>query len=326
MTPEELKSQGPPTTLDNTLRSMYRGCPRKMYWFSRGYDYKGEGKPVYFTWGSAWHEMLNHWYKYLTKIKQEDYDNDENLVKMCYNVGKKYWEENLGPIETFKPNDLETLEKLWSLYTEHYPSEPWILVAGEVGWRFPIGTITGADYIERDVWYGGSMDGYLEWPGYGVLAIEHKSTGAWISEAYLAQWSYSPQITGTIWGLTQLQGKEIFGCLMNIANKMVPGPRSKRTTPLFSRKLEKRSPNQLKEFEAEVLHDFKLINAEWEDWVWPKTVDPGECVGRVGRAPCLFRHICITPIPFEEIDPLTFQGIKLRKGIWEPWKRRGEQT
>ena len=113
---------------------------------------------------------------------------------------------------------------------------------------------------------------------------------------------------------------------MNIANKMVPGPRSKRTTPLFTRKLEKRSPNQLKEFEAEVLHDFKLIEDEWENWVWPKTVDPGECVGRVGRAPCLFRHICLTPVPFEEIDPLNFQGIKLRTGVWEPWKRRGEQT
>ncbi len=320
MTPEELRSQGPPDTLDNTLRSMYRSCPRKMYWFKRGYDYKGDSKPVYFTWGSAWHEMLNHFYS-CVKDNVEDMGHFDHICQVSLEVGKRYWEENLGPIETYKPNDLETLEKLWFLYTEHYPMEPWTLIAGEIGWKWPIGVGRG-----REVWYGGSMDGYIEWPGYGTLAIEHKSTGAWISEAYLAQWSYSPQITGTIWGLTQLQGKEIFGCLMNIANKMVPGPRSKRTTPLFARKLEKRSPNQLKEFEQEVLHDFKLINDEWDDWVWPKTVDPGECVGRVGRAPCLFRHICITPIPFEEIDPLTFQGIKLREGEWKPWERRGEQT
>ncbi|KKN39831.1 hypothetical protein LCGC14_0739430 [marine sediment metagenome] len=309
MTPEELRSQGPPTTLDNTLRSMYRGCPRKDYWFLRGYDYKEGTKPAYFIFGSAFTEMQDYWYKNL--------GDDEGALK----AGKEYWEIHIEGKETFKPDNLETLEGLWKLYIERYPSEPWNLIAGEVGWRFPIGERDG-----RILWYGGSMDGYVEWPGYGFLVLENKTTGGWLSRPYLAQWAYSPQVTGYIWGLTQLKGEEIFGCLMNLSCKNLPGPRAKRTTAQFARPLEQRSTVALEEFEAEVIDDFRLISEEWDRWIWKKTIDPGECVGRPGRSACLFRYICRTPIPFEEIDPLTFQGIKLRKGVWEPWKRRGEQT
>ncbi len=320
MTSAELKALGPPTTLDNTLRTTYRGCPRKEYWFLRGYDYKEGTKPAYFIFGSAFTEMQDHWYK-----NEGDY---EGSLK----AGQEYWNANIEGKETFKPDNLETLEGLWKLYTEHYPMEPWTLIDGEVGWRFPIGERNG-----EVLWYGGSMDGYIEWPGYGFLVLENKTTGGWIASNYIAQWSYSPQVTGYIWGLTQLKGEEIFGCLMNMSCKNLPAPpkilkngneakRKARTTPQFGRKLEQRSTVALEEFESEVLDDFRLIHEEWDRWTWKKSIDPGECVGRPGRSACLYRHICITPIPFEEIDPLTFQGIKLRKGVWEPWKRRGEQT
>lgn len=311
MTSEELKAQGPPTTLDNTLRTTYRGCPRKLYWLLRGYDYESGTKPAYFIFGSAFTEMQDHWYK-------------NGSYEKALQAGKDYWEANIEGKETFKPDNLETLEGLWKLYVERYPTEPWKLIAGEVGWRFPIGEVKG-----KTLWYGGSMDGYVEWEGYGFLVLENKTTGGWLSTIYLAQWAYAPQITGYIWGLTQLVGKEeggVFGCLMNLSCKNLPGPRSKRTTDQFARKLEQRSSSALKEFEDEVLDDFRLITDEWERWIWKKTVDPGECVGRPGRSACLYRHICVTPIPFEEIDPLTFQGIKLRESEWRPWERRGEQT
>ena len=170
---------------------------------------------------------------------------------------------------------------------------------------------------------GGSLDAYLEWPGYGLLVLENKTTGSYLTDNYIDSWSFSSQVTQYIWYLTQLQGKEIFGCLMNMACKRIP----KKKTPdaLFARDLQKRSPFQLEEFEEEVFAQIKDIEKEWNRWLWPRTRNHVECAGGIGKSPCLFRPLCKAQTkPWDLEDPTSFEGIVWREGPWEPWKRKGE--
>ncbi len=326
MLDNELRELGPPRTLDNTLRTAFSLCPRRFYWMQRGYDYSK--KPAFFTWGSAWHECLHQWHK------NWDMKIGERL-DLSMGAGVDYWNENIGEVEPGPVDNLDNLVALFLKYAEAYPVDGWRLVGGEIGWRWPVGSTSIVvknssayeirRWTEKQRWYGGSMDGYVTWEGYGKLVLEHKSVNGYLSDGYLNQWSYAQQITGNIWGLTKMQGEDIFGCLMNLASKRIPKT-SKGKTNLFSRRLEKRSPIRLEEFEGEVLRNFDQIEQEWDRWTWSMAVDPRECAGGIGKSPCLFRDICLVPIPFHEVDPLIYQGIRLRDEMWEPWKRRGEQT
>jgi len=310
MTNEELFNQGPPKILDNTMRTDWRLCPRRFYWNSRGYTYKG--KPIYFTSGSAWHLFIERYYTYLPSEPQA-----LAAIAAIHEAKTFYRDNSIGDIEVPKTDAWENLEQLMRLYAETYPAESWILLSGETGWLWP---------IHPELMYGGSLDGYIEWPGYGILAIENKTVGMYLNESYVNQWSFAPQITGILWGLEGLLGKQPFGCLMNLASKQPRSPKSKATTPQFTRRLEKRTSVQLKEFTNEVIRDHNDLKKEWERWVWPRTVNPIECAGGIGRKRCLYADLCLTPLPFTEIDPLTTANhIALRDKPWEPWKRKGGQ-
>jgi len=311
MTDEELKAEGPPKELDNTMRSEWRSCPRRFYWNRRGFTWRG--KPAYFAAGIAWHQFIEDYYTLLQAPQVGHIMATEAAIKGAQEVYLK----ELGDVEPSKNDTFENMEALMRLYASTYTSEPWKLVSGETGWLWP---------LDSKHLYGGSVDGYIEWPGYGTLAIENKTVGMYLNESYINQWAYSPQITGIIWGLTGFLGQEVFGCLMNMASKVMRGPKSKAQTPQFTRRLEKRSKARLDEFRLEVLRDFEDIEREYDRWVWPMTTNPIECAGGVGRKPCLYKEICLLPIPFQEIDPLEYSYIIMSEEKWQPWKREGGQS
>lgn len=310
MTDEELKIQGPPKILDNTMRTEYRSCPRRFYYFRRGYTYAGN--PIYFTSGTTWHLFQEQWHL------NSDLEHPLRVQKAIMSA-HDFYQENIGntnnSFEIPKNDSWENLEQLMNMYIVNYPREPWRMVSGETGWLWPIDPSRGLSY-------GGSLDGYIEWPGFGTLAIENKTVGMYIGDNYLNQWAFAPQVTGIIWGLSEFLGGEVFGCLMNLTSKIISGPRSKRSTPQFTRRLERRSEARLSEFKSEIIRDFDLLEMEWESWVWPMTVNPIECAGGIGRKPCLFKDLCMLPIHFTEIVPEEFSHIKLRTEEWLPWERK----
>lgn len=314
MTDAELRQEGAPKELDNTMRVQFRECPRKLYWFLRGFTWKG--KPAYFTAGSSWHIFIESYYL------SAEADRKERIIGSIEKA-YRFYQENIGEAIPRDSDKWENLEQLMLLYADTYPKEPWRMISGETGWLWP---------IDSKRMYGGSLDGYLEWPGYGTLAIEEKTVGMYLTDSYIAQWSFSPQVTGIIWGLTGHLGTEVFGCLMNLASKVLPKwstyddepPRtkSKRTTPQFTRRLEKRSRARLIEFRDEVIRDFDYLENEFHRWSWPMSVNPIECVGGIGKKACLFKDVCMLPVHFTEVDPLEFSYITLRTEKWEPWNRR----
>ncbi len=312
MTNQEFFDKGPATKLDNTMRTEFHNCNRRRYWSGRGYTYKYS--PTYFTAGTTWHEFQEKYYLNTGKLTHKD-----RMINAIA-AAEIIYETKIGSGEPNKNDSWDNLRNLMIIYANFYPQESWTMISGETGWIWP---------LDHTHWYGGSLDGYIEWPQLGLLAIENKSTGSWLSANYLNQWAHAPQITGIIWGLSKVIGEDIFGCMMNMANKTISGPKSKRTTSQFMRRLERRSPAQLEEFEQDVLHTFKLIEMEYDKgpdkWTWHKTVNPIECVGGPGRTVCLFENICNLPVPFTEIEPLDFSHITLRTTEWTPWERTGGQ-
>ncbi len=313
LTDEQLRTAPIPNTYDNTLRCQANQCLRKFYWFQRGYDYST--RPAYFTWGSAWHEMLRVWY---TTPKEPSPASDSwkaALVKAVM-AGEEFW-DNEDSEET-GVNKRSTLSVIFHAYAMTFPTEPWELVeqGAELGWVWPI---VGTNY-----YLAGSIDLYINWPGYGLCSMENKSVGSYLSDSETGKWDLSSQITGYIWYTTQLHGPDSHGCLVNMATKNVPGPRSNWTTPRFARSLQTRSEFQLDTFIQEVLWDISLIEKAYDSWHWPRTPDLLNCYGGQGKAPCLFRNLCLLDADFTQLDPLIYQGIATREEAWEPWKRKGK--
>lgn len=308
MTDAELRAQGPPTHLDNTLRCQLQNCARKFYWFSRGV--KPRDEPVYFTFGRIWGELLNFWYT----DKERPSDNSiPHLysfgVDHCLPKAERMWQDE-GTVGA-GVNSWEVMERLFKLYITAYPVEDFNYIGAEQGWEWPL---EGTPYF-----LAGALDGYAEWPGYGMIAVEHKTTGVYLGDNYIRQWKFSPQVTIYLWYLEQLLGEPPFGCLMNLATKRLP--KTKDPEMPFARPLERRSPQELAEFVADVKKNFEELESRWESWHWPKTVNPIECAGGIGKAPCTFQPLCLTDSNIEEIEPEHYSELQVTSKKWCPWKR-----
>lgn len=312
---KKAREKGPPKILDNTMRTTFKACPRKLYWWKiRGADYLV--RPPYFSWGTAWHLIKGFWYN-SQGCKAEPYSPQwKQDATYALLVGLNHW-DNSGSQDT-RDDTRANLQRLWKLYVQAYPSEPFRLVKGgaELGWLWPLplkGGRASAYYL------GGSMDGYVSWENFGMLCLEEKTTSIWLSDAFLLQWTFSSQITGYIWYLTQLLGSEAYGALVNMATKKeVKGT---GTTSQFERKIETRTFEDLEAFEEDWRRDIEEIEKSWDRWHFPKTVDTINCTGGIGKSACLYKGFCLSGLPPSIIDPLSFPNIALRTEPWEPWHR-----
>ena len=317
MLDHELRNQEPPITWDNTLRTTFKSCPRKMYWFLRRYDYSPDTKPPYFVWGAAWQEILASWYNIAEQTDPGTLANQERMA-LAMLKGWEYWDSN-GCVESTS-NTRDNLEVKFKQYTKEYPREPWTFTKDsmEIGWEWP---------IRGTPWYlGGALDGKIGWKNYGILILENKTTGGYLSDAHLAQWDYSSQVKTYDWYGDQSLGSDYYGVLMNLITKLSPGPRSNWKTPTHARITVKKEPWQREEFEEDFVKDIELFLRSWNDWYWPMTTDHISCVGGPGKGKCLFRYLCLSDAPYQEEDPIRYPGIVHRKDAWEPWKRGHEEV
>lgn len=292
----ELREKGPPVTYDNTMMGQFADCHRKMYWFLRGFDYAYI--PAYFAFGQCW------------EIAQDTWFGGQRSYEEAIGAAENHW-NSLGILEGKEHDQFENLRQLFELYTQTYTSEPFEILGQEKGWEWPI---PGTDWF-----LGGSLDCFIHWDDYGILAKENKTSGVYLTDQYISQWTYSDQVTGYIWYLTQLKGEEVYGCLMDLAFKRIL--KGTGSTPQFHRSLETRSEQQLGEYVERCCECIEDIHQAWDRWTWPKTKNAINCVGGIGKSPCLFRGVCLNEAHFTKIDPLLYEGIGIREGEWEPWKR-----
>lgn len=314
---KELKEGGPPTHHDNTMRTTFESCRRKSYWFLRGLEFKVT--PSYFTWGNAWQRALEVWYT--------TQGASEHRGAKAIEAAEEFWRDSGSPEQG---NDtLDNLKFLITMYAVEYPEEPWDIVTPnqkmELGFELP---------FEDPYWLCGAIDGYINWPPYGVLLLENKSTGLSLGgdarDKYLAQWTFSTQVDQYLWALRQILETEPFGCLMNVVSKRLTLKAKDalmKTGALpdgqFARNLEKRSEFRSSEFELGVQCYLEDVEREWDRWVWPKTSNPIECVGGIGKSPCPFKRLCLAEVPFSQMEENEILGHDLtwRTHDWQPWRR-----
>jgi len=319
---KRLREKGPPLIFDNTMRTLFHSCQRKFYWWKiRGVDYLI--KPSYFSWGSAWHIIKGYWYM-SEGIKAEPFSKEwKSDATKALLLGLNYW-DNSGAVD-IKLDTRENLIRLWKEYIKVYPNEPFEIVKGgaELGWLWPLDRAGGR---ASKYFLGGSLDGYIKWDGFGLMALEEKTTGIWLSDFWISQWSFSSQITGYIWFTKKMLGtEEVYGCLVNMATKQDTGKAKTGTTPQFARQLETRTDESLKEFEQDWRRDIEDIERSWDRWHWPKTTDTINCTGGIGKSPCPYKGMCLSGLDKGTLDPLSFPNLTYRREKWEPWKRSNQE-
>lgn len=309
-----LRLAGPPKRYDNTMRTLFHQCQRKFYWWKiRGVDYLI--RPSYFAWGSAWHEIKGYWYSH-PDCQATPYSSEwKKAALKALMVGLNYW-DNSGATD-IRLDTRENLQRLWRAYIKTYPNETWTLVKGgaELGWLWPLPLAGGQ---ASSYFLGGSLDGYIDFPGLGTLPLEEKTTGIWLSDFWMMQWRFSSQITGYIWYATQLVG-DCHGALINMATKQVV--KGTGTTPQFASQIETRNEDELLEFENDWRRDIEDIERSWDRWHFPKTTDTINCTGGIGKSACPYKGLCLCGLPPYLVDPLAFPNLVLRREKWEPWKR-----
>lgn len=313
----KIRQAGPPKTFDNTMRTTFNQCLRKFYWWKiRGVDYLT--RPSYFSWGSAWHLTKGWWYSDL-RSKAEPFSPEwREAATTALAVGLHFW-DNSGSYEDKNRGDTrDNLISCWKSYVKAYPTEQWELVKGgsEVGWRWPLPTRGGMSSV---YFLGGSLDGYIYYPGLGHMALEEKTTTMWLSDFYILQWNFSSQITGYIWYVTHLLGTET--CYGALVNMMTKKDHKGGKTPKFTMSMQTRTDDELLEFERDWRADIERIEQHWDRWHWPKTTDTVNCTGGVGKVACPYKGMCLSGMGISNIDPLGFPNLRIKKEIWEPWKR-----
>ena len=317
MNDSELRASAPPTTWDNSMRCMFKACPRRFYYWLRGFTYDPARVPTFFTWGRAFHQGLSSWYTYGDTLPGTEAHQVRVLTAIDAAVRK--WRDE-GGIDN-KLDSEENLRTKLLNYFLLFPREPWHFVPGgaEAGWQWPL---PGTSYM-----LGGAIDGYAEWPGYGLFFVEHKSTSAYLSDNYVKQWYFSSQIIQYSWYLRQLHTEEeVYGGLLNLVTKNIKSPRSKWTTNEYERILVKKTALELAEFEEDFRQDLQTFERCWTNWYWPMsaTTSPIECTGGIGKSRCLFVDVCLSRVPFAQAQPSIFDGIVESNERWEPWNRTEE--
>ena len=276
--------------LDNSMRSAFKECPRRFYWrFERLVGPKET--PGYFTFGRIWGLEL-----------QRHYSEGEGEA-VCFE-GLNVEEEDL-------------LKEMLLSYKELYQGEPFEILSGETGFQYPIKGILRSG---EEISYGGSFDGILQWPLFGLILREDKTTGMWLSDAIIQGYRHSSQVTGYVWYASKLWPSQVPRVLVNIATKRRGG--GGKGTPSFMRTLETRSRFELEEFEYDVLWTALMIERSRESNHWPVSTNHIECVGGIGRKPCFYRPLCLQGIWPLEQDPLgDFPQLYGALPSWVPWER-----
>lgn len=234
MTHEELLSQGPPLTWDNTLLSQAAECPRKFYWFMR--RIVPEFEATYFVAGRAWQSALVTWYK------------TQDFEQSCKALQAEYESANMAPDwYNDEKRSPENIARLLARYIETYQHDSWEILDMEIGFQVP--------FLETpygSVMIGGSLDGYIDLAPHGLAVLENKTTSERISPSFIRRYDLDFQISTYTWALTQVASDPVFGTLINIASIDIPKRETTERT-LFSRYPVQKSREALQDFEISTI-------------------------------------------------------------------------
>ena len=234
--------------IDNFALTMFQSCPAK-YQLRIKEGWTSRRKSGALGFGGALHEGLAEWYRTHDKVKAV-----EAVVKS--------WPANL-PIDDWRTR--EKCVEVMVQYMKAYPDEEFKIVGAPanpmVECTFTIDTGMFLSCIEcRIDWdpavgntvclacgqplepieYGGIFDGLVEFNG-SMYVLEHKTTSQ-LGAYYFDQFKPNNQVTGYIWGGSQLAGQRVGGAIINAIGIY------KASATKFERQITTRSDDSIKEW------------------------------------------------------------------------------
>lgn len=176
---------------DNTMLKAFQSCPRYFYWrHVRHLAPTTMNIPLLF--GIAIHAGLDAYYQ----------TND--IVKVV-----EAFVSEFGATEGDDKRNLDNGVRILKNYVANHPieNEPWTVTEVEKVFEIVLDPA-------KKLHYFGRIDLIIDWPGYGILVVDHK-TSSWISDNYMRAHAVDRQFTGYVVGMKEHYEK-VYGAMINV--------------------------------------------------------------------------------------------------------------
>lgn len=241
--------------VDNFQLSMFQTCPAK-YWLRIMNGWKPRRQGAALGFGQILHLGLEVWYR-------------TGDLDLAIETMKVEW-----PSEQFS-DDFRDLAKCISVlreYVEEYPREPWTVVGYgtdqpmiETSFTLPLLDAQGNQLTTYDgyrIMYGGIIDLAFDFNGQ-LYIMDHKTTTR-LGDYYFDQYKPNNQMTGYIWGMSQLTNRRVGGAYINAIGLY------KKSATKFKRGLTQRSDEDIATWVHDIHHTCNLIRVAANTGEFPK--------------------------------------------------------
>lgn len=287
-------------TIDPSIGGIVDECARKFYYrYIRGITPLKE--PDYFVSGRAWDAARGAWEANIEDPKVA-FQAATDAINRVYDTCN---------CDFFKDN--RTRENLIALLTRFVLSHgdpPYKTIGSNIGFKFPY----------KDFYLGGELDQYMDWPPYGVVVGEEKTTTVipgskgWPSyENQFTLGRYSNQQVHYQWATLQVS-ENLWGTRILVACLDIPKRASTERTlfqPIWKQVVRQEMLDYLTLCEER--HE-KILRC-WDKWRWPK--EGQHCTGPWGSFPCEYQLLCKLPVALHQLE-IPSNLFKVGEP-WAPW-------
>jgi hypothetical protein len=292
-----------PHTIDSTILSTFRSCPKKF-----SYQYVDHWKPV----AQSVHLVAGGAFASAIEAARNSFYVDGSSAQDAEAAGLSALIKHYGDFQC--PDDsaksLDRMLGAFEFYLFNYPlgadgADPITLPSGRRGIEFSFAEplevrhpVTGDPIL-----YTGRSDMIANRHGTGVWIYDEKTTSS-LGATWGRQWEMRSQFTGYSWAARK-QGIKTSGAIVRGVSIL----KTKYDTlevPTY------RSDYEIDRWEDQVNRDLRRMIRCWEEGYWDYSLD-GACTDYGG---CSFTSICKISNP-EEWLPAKFQ-----QAVWDPLARR----
>ncbi len=290
-----------PHTIDSTILSTFRSCPRKFFW-QYVEHWKSRGPSVHLVAGGAFASGIEAARDafYVQSLSAAD-SEALGITALIRHYGE-------FPCPPESPKSLERMCGALEFYFSQYPlgadgANPITLANGRRGIEFSFAEPLAINHpvSGHPILYTGRSDMIAERAG-GIYIYDEKTTSS-LGASWGRQWEMRSQFTGYSWAAAK-QGIKTNGAIVRGVSIL----KTKYDTlevPTY------RSQHEVDRWEQQVIRDLKRMIQMWEEGYWDYNLD-GACTDYGG---CSFVQVC------KAVNPDDWLPVNFERRVWDPLQR-----
>jgi hypothetical protein len=295
-----------PLVFDNTMRSAFVECPRKMYW-EYMHHFKGAGVSVHLHAGAAWASALETTRKL---YYGENVDAPTAIAMGLQTLIDEYGDFQAPERGSGSAKSLDRMIEAFSYYWSAFPleSDPVQPFQGKNG---PMVEFSFAAPLDVDNLRHPVTDEPIIWAGRadmvatyaGSVSIYDDKTTSALGSSWANQWQRRSQFTGYAWAARQAG--------IPVSQVVVRGIAILKTSINHAQAITIRTPHHIAEWHGQVIRDIRRAIECWKEGYWD--VNLAEACSSYGG--CQFVQPCMSNDPTPWLE-----GQFVRK-VWDPVNR-----